>query len=86
MRNINNHFDNIFKDHLKTEYDNYEIIFYKLNDNINTFKSFTIPKIDNIKQSIIYILFDNTDLYFQKLNDNKVKKTKLEQLHYLIFE
>lgn len=86
MRNINNHFDNIFKDHLKNEYDDYEIIFYKFNYKIDTFKSFKIPKIDKIKPSIIYILFDNRDLYFQKLDDNKVTKTKLEQLYYIIFE
>ena len=86
MRNINNHFDNIFKDHLKKEYDDYEIIFYKLNNNIDTFKSFKIPKIDNIKPCIIYILFNNCGLYFQKLDDNKVTKTKLEPLYYLIFE
>jgi hypothetical protein len=86
MRNKSNHFDTIFKDHLKNEYDDYEIIFYKFNYNIDTFKSFKIPKIDNIKPCIIYILFDNCDLYFQKLIDNKVTKTKLEEIYYLIFE
>jgi len=86
MKNKSNHFNTIFKDHLKNKYDDYEIIFYKLNDNIDTFKSFKIPKIDNIKPCIIYILFDNKDLYYQKLNDNKVTKTKLEEIYYLTFE
>ena len=86
MRNINNHFDNIFKDHLKNEYDDYEIIFYKFNYKIDTFKSFKIPKIDKSKPSIIYILFDNCDLYFQKPVEDKVIKSKLDKLYYLIFE
>ena len=30
------HFTNIFKDHLKNEYDDYEIIFYKISEGTTT--------------------------------------------------
>ncbi len=58
------HFTNIFKDHLKNEYDDYEIIFYKFNYDISNFRNFKIP-INTDKQKIVYILFDEKELYFQ---------------------
>jgi len=78
------HFTNIFKDHLKNEYDEYEIIFYKFNYNISNFKNFKIP-INTDKEKIVYILFDENELYFQKNVDNKINKSKLTRLFYLIF-
>ena len=78
------HFTNIFKDHLKNEYDDYEIIFYKFNYNISNFKNFKIP-INTDKEKIVYILFDENELYFQKNVDNKINKSKLTRLFYLIF-
>ena len=78
------HFTNIFKDHLKNEYDEYEIIFYKFNYNISNFRNFKIP-INTDKQKIVYILFDENELYYQKNVDSKINKSKLTRLFYLIF-
>ena len=78
------HFTNIFKDHLKNEYDEYEIIFYKFNYNISNFRNFKIP-INTDKQKIVYILFDENELYYQKNVDTKINKSKLTRLFYLIF-
>jgi hypothetical protein len=78
------HFTNIFKDHLKNEYDEYEIIFYKFNYNITNFRNFKIP-INTDKQKIVYILFDENELYYQKNVDTKINKSKLTRLFYLIF-
>ena len=78
------HFTNIFKDHLKNEYDDYEIIFYKFNYDISNFRNFKIP-INTDKQKIVYILFDENELYYQKNVDNKINKSKLTRLFYLIF-
>ena len=78
------HFTNIFKDHLKNEYDDYEIIFYKFNYDISNFRNFKIP-INTDKQKIVYILFDENELYYQKNVDSKINKSKLTRLFYLIF-
>ena len=78
------HFTNIFKDHLKNEYDDYEIIFYKFNYNISNFRNFKIP-INTDKQKIVYILFDEKELYYLKNVDTKINKSKLTRLFYLIF-
>lgn len=78
------HFTNIFKDHLKNEYDDYEIIFYKFNYDISNFRNFKIP-INTDKQKIVYILFDEKELYYQKNVDTKINKSKLTRLFYLIF-
>ena len=78
------HFTNIFKDHLKNEYNEYEIIFYKFNYDISNFRNFKIP-INTDKQKIVYILFNENELYYQKNVDNKINKSKLTRLFYLIF-